>query len=179
LAGKAKVNVAMISYYFGSKERLMETLIETRSMHLREQLEVLNKEEKDPIKRVDMMVEYYVNRLFKMRDFHKIMHREITLQQRSRFKDKIKAIVVGNFEEVKKIIEYGQKKKVFRKIDVQMMMSSLIGTISQSINSSFLFIGNTNGSAPDYKMDADQHKERVTKHIKEMLRSQLVLSSGK
>ena len=179
LAKKAKVNVAMISYYFGSKEKLMETLIETRSLFLREQLIVLNKEEKDPLKRVDMMVEYYVNRIFNMRDFHKILEREITLQQRSRFKEKIKGLVLGNFEEVRKIIEYGQRKKIFRKVDIQMTMASLIGGISKAINSSYIFDESINSRDLQYDMKADQHRKRITKHIKEMLRSHLVLSTGK
>lgn len=64
LAAKAGINVAMISYYFGSKEKLFEALVEYRAGFLREKFQVLNREVVDPMERVDRMIEAYVDRIF-------------------------------------------------------------------------------------------------------------------
>ena len=45
LAQAADVNIAMISYYFGSKEKLMEELVEQRAGYSRLKLEELNKQD--------------------------------------------------------------------------------------------------------------------------------------
>ena len=45
ISKEAKINIAMISYYFGSKEKLLEALILFRTSDLKIQLENLSKEE--------------------------------------------------------------------------------------------------------------------------------------
>ena len=41
IAKLAKINIAMVSYYFGSKERLLESLIVYRTSDLKNQLDSL------------------------------------------------------------------------------------------------------------------------------------------
>src|SRR5436190_22918560 len=74
LALKAKVNVAMISYYFGSKEKLLETLIEDRTSFLRGKIHALNMEEISSWQKVNMMVEFFVDRFFEKHYIHRILH---------------------------------------------------------------------------------------------------------
>src|SRR5204862_1851523 len=76
LAKKAHVNIAMISYYFGSKEKLFESLVEYRAGTVREKLQSLNKKEYDPLKKIELLVDMYVNRIFDNHLFHKILQRE-------------------------------------------------------------------------------------------------------
>ncbi|MEY4595111.1 MAG: hypothetical protein RIQ47_1521, partial [Bacteroidota bacterium] len=53
LASAAGVNVAMISYYFGSKEKLFEALVEYRTSFLREKMSSLNSTAADPWQRLE------------------------------------------------------------------------------------------------------------------------------
>src|SRR4051812_9252444 len=46
IAKEAGINIAMISYYFGSKEKLMEAVFERRSNNVRFQVEALLQDEK-------------------------------------------------------------------------------------------------------------------------------------
>src|SRR5689334_11247838 len=84
LAKKAEVNIAMISYYFGSKEKLFEELVEHRSSILREKLKGVNKDIDNPAKRIEMVADLIVDRIFSNPRFHRMLHREISLQQRSK-----------------------------------------------------------------------------------------------
>src|SRR5438874_6342967 len=73
LAGKAHVNVAMISYYFGSKEKLFEALIEDRASFLRHKMQALNMKEISSWQKVNMMIEFFVDRFFSKHYFHRIL----------------------------------------------------------------------------------------------------------
>ena len=59
----AKINVAMISYYFGSKERLLQSLIVYRTTDIKTQLEHLLEEDLEPIEKVNKLIEIYINRI--------------------------------------------------------------------------------------------------------------------
>jgi len=84
LAKKAKINVAMISYYFGSKEKLFESLVEYRAGFMREKLQLINREESmDPMSKIERLIDFYVDRVAGNSRFSRILHRELSLQQRS------------------------------------------------------------------------------------------------
>ena len=58
IADEAGINVAMISYYFGSKEKLMEALFELRVGSVIIRVESLIKDESlTPIEKVNMLIE--------------------------------------------------------------------------------------------------------------------------
>jgi AcrR family transcriptional regulator len=51
----------MVSYYFGSKERLLESLIFYRTKDLKIQIENLLIEDLDPIAKINKLIEIYIN----------------------------------------------------------------------------------------------------------------------
>jgi AcrR family transcriptional regulator len=59
IAKEAKINIAMVSYYFGSKERLLESLIFYRTKDLKIQIENLLIEDLDPIAKINKLIEIY------------------------------------------------------------------------------------------------------------------------
>lgn len=176
LSKKAKVNVAMISYYFGSKEQLIKALIQARAGSFREKLESLYKEDLPPIDKVDIMVDHWVDRIFSNQNFHRVMNREISLQQRSSYNKMISEIMLGNFEAAKKIILEGQKKKMFRMVDVELTMASIIGTISKAVQSSYLSCKIIGINPEQNSILDDAFKKRLKKHLKDMMRAHLLKS---
>src|SRR6478672_790293 len=77
IAEAAGVNLAMISYYFGSKEKLMEAMFTTRGQYLRIQLEnILHNKDLSPIQKMEKLIDDYVDRIFKKQCFHRVMVRE-------------------------------------------------------------------------------------------------------
>src|SRR3954451_23654814 len=74
IADDAGVNIAMISYYFGSKEKLMEALFEGRSSDINLQVESLLQNDKlDPFEKMGQLVDSYIERVMQKQPFFKIM----------------------------------------------------------------------------------------------------------
>src|SRR3989442_710535 len=118
LGKKAGINIAMISYYFGSKEKLFEALVEHRSSFIRERLQLLSRDEKrDPMSKIEMMIDFYVDRIVSHNRFSRILHRELSLQQRSEMHNAIADILLRNLQEIRKIIQEGVRKKIFKASD--------------------------------------------------------------
>src|ERR1700753_4423078 len=81
IAQAAGVNLAMISYYFGSKEKLLESMIEYRAGYVYGILEELNKDESlSAWDKIDRLVEFYVDRILNNLRFHNIMYQESSMR---------------------------------------------------------------------------------------------------
>src|ERR1700743_3077683 len=93
IAQKAGVNLAMISYYFGSKEKLLEALIVFRTDYAYGILEELNLDQSlSPWDKIDRLVEFYVDRILNNLRFHNIMYQESTAVRSDDIKEKIIAL---------------------------------------------------------------------------------------
>src|SRR6478609_384534 len=77
IAGAANINVAMISYYFGSKEKLLEAMVLYRIESLSLQLENLYQEDISPIEKMDKVIELYIKRIYCNRAIYVILHFEL------------------------------------------------------------------------------------------------------
>src|SRR5690606_31051463 len=126
----------MISYYFGSKEKLMEALFKMRSAFIAQQLtEMLQNGELAPLEKMYRLIDYYLDRIMNHQHFHKIMVREQIGNKDSEISKTIREVKKRNQELIKKLITEGQKKGVFRKnIDIPLMMLTLFGTVNQFIS---------------------------------------------
>jgi AcrR family transcriptional regulator len=131
IAQKAGVNLAMISYYFGSKEKLLEALIVFRAEYHYGILEELNKDQSlSPWDKIDRLVEFYVDRILNNHRFHNIMYQEATAVRNEEIKNRVIGIKMRNLEQITKIITDGQQKKLFRQVDIPLTVGTIMGTIS-------------------------------------------------
>jgi AcrR family transcriptional regulator len=124
----------MISYYFGSKEKLLEAVVAARISASRLVLEhLLNNKTMEPIDKIDVLVESIVDRMIDHHAFYRIMLRAQLDGDNEIISHTIGDMKLKNHELVAKIIQEGQRKKVFVKgIDVALMMTTVIGTIYQA-----------------------------------------------
>ncbi|MBS1664280.1 MAG: TetR/AcrR family transcriptional regulator [Bacteroidetes bacterium] len=176
IAQHAGVNLAMISYYFGSKEKLLEAMIEYRAGYAYGILEELNKNETlSPWDKIDRLVEFYVDRILNNLPFHNIMYQESATNYRSdEIKNRVVAIKMRNLEQITKIITDGQQKKLFRQVDIAMTVGTIMGTIS-SYTQSRAF------SCQILAIQEDTNDElyrsrlsvRLKSHLKQLLRAHL------
>src|SRR5271169_1274878 len=82
IAQEAGVNVAMISYYFGSKEKLMEAVFEERTINIRIKVENLMQDDKmSNLEKVNILIDDYVDKFIDQQEFHKIMMREQLIEK--------------------------------------------------------------------------------------------------
>ena len=175
IAQGAGVNLAMISYYFGSKEKLLESLIEFRTGYAYGILEELNKDETlSPWEKIDRLVEFYVDRILNNLRFHNIMYQANTTARSDEIMAKIIAIKMRNLEQITKIITDGQQKKLFRQVDIPMTVGSIMGTITSYTQSKLYgcHILALQGDVND-----EQYRStlapRLKAHLKQLLRAHL------
>jgi AcrR family transcriptional regulator len=129
IAKDANINIAMISYYFGSKEKLLEALIITRISDLRLEMENLYKEELSPFEKIDKLIELYITRLNKNRGMYQILHFEISTKKRDINFEAFNEVKKHNLLALNNIIEEGQTKGLFKKdINVALITPTIMGT---------------------------------------------------
>ncbi len=133
IADDAGVNIAMISYYFGSKEKLMEALFEQRTTNIKVKVENLLKDENtNPFEKVELLAEDFITRIMNKKRFFKIMMCEQVINKNPVIINLINDLKKKNLEEFNKLIKDGQQKGVFKKdVDILLLMNILIGSISQ------------------------------------------------
>jgi len=176
LAAKADVNIAMINYYFGSKEKLFETMVEHKAAYVREQLEgIVGNKDLTEIQKIDAIIESYVERFLTQHKYHRVIHHELMLRQREVLHDGITAIFKRNKEIMRIIIDDGMKKKIFRKVDPELSIASMIGTINQVLLSKSMCRLMLNEDKPDFDPYTDmEFRERLIKHIKQLMHAHLL-----
>lgn len=141
IAEEAGINVAMISYYFGSKEKLLEALFSYRAEGTTQKLvSMLTNKVLNPLEKVNMMIEYYIDKFYTQTSFHKIMSREQVASRRSAIAGLIQSFKKRNQQLIKEIIQEGQKGGSFTKnIDIPILMSTLIGSISHAVTTQHFY----------------------------------------
>ena len=141
IAEAAGINLAMTSYYFGSKEKLMEALFSYRSEFFKLQLETMIRDPHlTPIQKVDTLIDQYIDRLMNQQCFHRIMVREQMVNNTGSISGLIRQVKIKNLQLIKQLIHDGQKKGEFKKgIDIPLLMMTLIGTVSQMITTQHYF----------------------------------------
>ncbi len=175
LASKADVNVAMINYYFGSKDKLFEALVEMKGGYGRVILEELAKDKNlSSLEKVDRIIDSYVERLFRNRLFHRVIHQELMLNQRETVQQIITSILFPNTLVIKGIIEEGIKKKEFKKVDVELTIASLIGTINHVLLSKKFCLKILNREEGYIPYEDPAFIKRMSVHLKQLMRSHLL-----
>lgn len=168
ISDKAGVNLAMISYYFGSKEKLLETLFTYRAESSVLKMEsLLHDRASTPLQKVYHLIDYYIDKFQNQTCFHKIMSREQVHNYRSAITDSIRQFKRRNQSMVQQLIQEGQKKGEFRKnIDIPIMMATLVGTVSHLVTTQHYYreINNLESLSED---DFKKHiKKKLSHHLK-------------
>ena len=117
IAHEADINVSMISYYFGSKEKLIEALFEVRSVESTTRLEtIIANADLTPLQKIFILIDGAIDRLMGNQCFHNIMLREqLSGEDRTQvISDLIFELKFKNWEGLETIIKEGQKNGDFR-----------------------------------------------------------------
>ena len=136
IAAKADVNVAMISYYFGSKDKLLEAIFKYRGETSKMSLEELLKNpDLTSHEKINKLIENYVTKVMDQQPFYKIMSREMVVSNSKTTESLIIEIKKSNLDIISRIILQGQKDGSFLKdIDIPMMISTLSGSANNLIS---------------------------------------------
>jgi AcrR family transcriptional regulator len=174
IANSAGVNLAMISYYFGSKEKLLESLVELRAGYAYGILEDLNKDESlSPWDKIERLVDFYVDRILNNLCFHNIMYQQAVNSRSQEIKDLIISIKLRNLDVIMKIIADGQQKRLFRRVDIAMTVGTIMGTISSYTQSRTLACRILEIDETDDEAYRTTLSPRLKAHLKQLLKAHL------
>ena len=174
ISKEANVNVAMVSYYFGSKEKLLEEIILFRTTDLKLQLENLFKESLSPIEKIDKLIELYISRVNNNKCIYQIMNFELSNNKRVIDFKAFMESKKNNLEILKKIIEEGQSLGLFKKdIVIPLITPTLLGPYFhfQMNKPFFIELLGLNTEAA-YEKYITTH---LTKHIQQTIKSLLII----
>jgi len=179
IAALADVNLAMINYYFGSKEKLFESVVEYKSSYLKNVFEeLINNKILSQIEKLDVVIDSYITRMFQNPQFHHLLHRELSLERRPQMKEAISEILLRNFVALKAIIKNGIDSGEFVPVDIELTIATLIGTINHLLLSGIMCRKILQKNKDFNPYQSRKLKERISQHLKKLLRSHL-LKNGK
>ncbi|SEL47240.1 transcriptional regulator, TetR family [Chitinophaga rupis] len=171
IAQEADVNIAMISYYFGSKERLIEAIFLKRVMDVKNGLdELVKNKDLAPLEKINKLIELFVAKISDRPYFCRIMVRAQATQEGVPT-ELIHEVKKQMYDLVKKLITEGQKKGAFLgDIDTMMMVNTLVGTSNHVIISQNFLKKVWNQEAISEEKFRQQLKERVSNHLKKLFK---------
>lgn len=136
LATEAGVNMAMLNYYFGSKDGLLKAVLERRINVLRQALLAIKEKPISSWEKLMQAVDIYLKRVLENNGFHRLIQRELSMNQRPEITQTITDQVLQNTSVLKAIIQEGIDNGTFRPVDVEMTIASILGTKYYISNSS-------------------------------------------
>ena len=169
----AKINIAMVSYYFGSKEKLLESLILFRTSDLKLKLENLFDEKVSPLQKIEKFIAFYIEKVNSNKNMYQILNFENSTKKRVLDSAVFTAIKKGNLQTLKNIIKEGQDALVFKKnVNVELITPTILGTYFYfNMNKSFFGEIFNLESENDFN---DYVKFHLTKHIQQTVKALLI-----
>lgn len=173
IAKEASVNIAMISYYFGSKEKLLEALIIHRTSGMKIQLENIFKEDLTPLEKVDRLIDLYISRINKNKCMYQILHFELSTKKRIMDMNAFKKVKIENLQAFTKIIQEGQELGHFRKdVNITLIPPTIMGTLVH-FQMNRQFFEPILGIASEEQYE-NYIQNELTAHIKQTIKALLV-----
>ncbi|MGQ7853515.1 TetR/AcrR family transcriptional regulator [Pedobacter sp. WC2501] len=167
IAKESGANMAMINYYFGSKEGVFVEIMNERIAGFTSQLKIINEDKISALEKLHRVIEGYVNRILNNTAFHKMMHRELSLTQRPEMYDKIKDAMSHNMQIIDRIITDGIEDGSFNKVDVRMVIATIMGTITNIVISPHKVMSCSNFDLNNPK-DKKIIKDRAVAHLQDL-----------
>jgi AcrR family transcriptional regulator len=172
ISKEAGVNIAMISYYFSSKEKLLEGLLEGKMKQHYDSMEEMIVKDENHFEVLKYIITSFVKKLFANHCFHKMLVREMSFDKKSALYEMMKSRMSRNREMILHLFKSGQRKGVFRKVDNELLMSSIFSFISYvAINEKLMKV--VLNVPDDESFYSGKMKERIINHLYSMTESYL------
>ncbi|MCW3127482.1 MAG: transcriptional regulator, TetR family [Bacteroidetes bacterium] len=176
IAKAANVNVAMISYYFGSKEKLFEELIVTRMQSSQLTIKNIATDEKmSSAEKVLAVVDFYVDRLMNNPHVHKMIDREMSISTRPHLREMLINKISSNKDYIKKMVEEGIAKGEFRAdADSELLMLNLFALIRYIVGSSY-YSCRMLDQIKEEDLFAPEFRQRIKNYLHDLFKNNLFI----
>ncbi len=157
ISAKANINVAMISYYFGSKEKMMVNLYQYRVQKTRENFAEFTQTIKDgrPEMQLKEIINFLVKQLLTYNYFHGFVTQELRHDERVKntLLEFYQTCVTVLDEVIQKGIVSGVFKRAAKSEDI---VSTLIGTVVFTIRNKNFYEMYLKGNEQDYLLNSEK-----------------------
>ena len=175
IAGEADINIAMLHYYFGSKEGLFLAVFERKISSLTSLLQNIgNSETLSSWGKMETCIDSFVDRFIVNSRIQKLANREISSGKKWSLRDKLTDVFMVNILEFKKILTDGIKTGDFQaNTDPEMVTATIFGIRTFVINTPQLSSQLFDNDITD-KFLAEEVRPRVKTFIITLLKAYLV-----
>lgn len=163
ISSKAQINVAMISYYFGSKEKMLSYLYQYRVQRTKEGFSEFAETIKEgrPEMQMKEIIKFLIHQLFKYNYFHGFVTQE--LRHTEHLKDDLLAFYQICVSKMEDVIKKGITSGVFTNIPKSEDVLTMI------LGSTLFVIRNRNFYELFIKDDPEHYFDEAEKKVKETL----------
>ena len=175
IALAAGVNLAMISYYFGSKEKLIETLFAERMGNIRLRIEsVVNNTAINPFQKLEILIDQHIEGVFEKQPFYMVMLHEQMLNKNEAILLSIRKYKLEFINLIKEVIDQGKKQELFKNdIDIMLLLTSMTGTVMQMLINKSHYKEFNNYGKMNCEAYEDLLKQKLSSHIKSLFKATL------
>ncbi|WP_073294189.1 TetR/AcrR family transcriptional regulator [Chryseobacterium polytrichastri] len=180
IAKAANVNISMISYYFGSKEKLYEKLVEYRMSEGQFfSKDILERTDINEWEKIEKIVDQFAGKVRHNQCFYRIMQREQLYAKNPQILEFLKQTKMGFIAMYSKILESGLKNGVFTKNPpIYLLHSTVSGTLFYASNAKEMYKEFLNDTEDDEVFDEKYYTE-LNKHTKYLLKDLLGYEENK
>ena len=172
IAKKAGANIAMISYYFGSKDKLLEAILLYRASDFRMELESEIAKNTSYMEKLDAIIAFSIKRIHTGRRTHKIVNLEFSNRYRHIDFNKYIEQKKENLSILENFVKAGQEAGVFVKdVNVQLLTPTIFGTYFHFYYNKKFYM-----DILDLKNESDINNyvyDTLTKHIQKTIKALL------
>jgi AcrR family transcriptional regulator len=169
--------MAMLNYYFGSKEGLFLAIFDRKINTFRDLLHDIGIDQNiSAWEKIERYIDMYAERVVTNNCFQKMLYQEMAMAKRGELTDKLTGIMMTTVIEVGKILADGIASGEFDKdIDAEMVIATIYGTKNFIINAPHMTTAMLGYDIKDEKNLEDKFKPRIKIYMKKLLKSYLLL----
>lgn len=174
IAKSANVNVSMISYYFGSKEKLFEEIFKVRMKEGQSfATEILENPELNEWQKLIKIVENYIKRVKTLPEFYTILQSVHSIEStgNEQILSFLRTSKIGYIKIYQRLLEEGFESKVFtKKPDFFFLHSVIVGTVFYSKQGMNLYRELSGNQTDEYY---ETYYNSLTKNLTSLLKDLL------
>ncbi len=176
ISGEAGVNMAMLNYYFGSKEGLFLAIIERKISHFQNILQNLgNNENMSAWDKMETYIELYGDKIVNNNCFQQLLYKEMVMNRGNELSDKLRSMLMKNVGELERILKEGINSGEFNdNIDIPMVIAALYGTKNYIINTPLMASPLLGYDIRDDEMIERKLKPQIKSFMKNLLKCYLL-----
>ncbi|MES2808340.1 MAG: TetR/AcrR family transcriptional regulator [Bacteroidota bacterium] len=176
ISGEAGVNMAMLNYYFGSKEGLFLAVFQRKIASFQNILHNLgNDGSMSAWTKMEKYIEMYGDKVVNNNCFQKLLYQEMGMNRGNDLSNNLRDMLLKNVAELEKILKDGITAGEFKEdIDIPMVIATLYGTKNYIINTPMMSSALLGFDINDEESIETKLKPQIKSYMKNLLKAYLL-----